>query len=198
MFSGLVQTVGRIESVQPRHGGVRIRVLAAGLARPKVGDSIAINGCCLTAASVVGTAFEADVSDETLSKTVHLDECGAVNLEASLALGDPLGGHLVSGHVDGIGTVASLRPVGDSRELVLDAPPVLAPMLAVKGSVAVDGVSLTINGVVDRPDACRISINLIPHTLAVTTLGRLGPGSKVNLEVDLLARYASRILACHR
>jgi riboflavin synthase len=206
MFTGLVQAIGCIERVEPRERGVRLVVDAAGLAPVagpggpsvplKVGDSICVSGCCLTATALDGGRFHADVSAETLDRTVHLDRRGEVNLEASLALGDRLGGHLVFGHVDGVGTVVSFDPVGESRALVLLAPPALAPLLAVKGSVAVDGVSLTINTVRDLPDGCEVSINLIPHTQAVTTLGRLAPGCRVNLEVDPLARYAQRILAC--
>jgi riboflavin synthase len=202
MFTGLVQAIGSIERVEPRERGVHLVVNAGALARAlgpdglKVGDSICVGGCCLTATALDGGRFHVDVSAETLARTVGLDRRGEVNLEASLALGDRLGGHLVSGHVDGVGTVVRMDAVGESRELVLLAPRALAPLLAVKGSVAVDGVSLTINGVSDLPAGCEVSINLIPHTQSVTTLGRVVAGSRVNLEVDQLARYAQRILAC--
>ncbi|HYB49727.1 MAG TPA: riboflavin synthase [Burkholderiaceae bacterium] len=210
MFTGLVQAIGNIVSVHPLQGGVRIEVEACALA-PRViatGDSIAVNGVCLTATRVEALRFAADVSRETLSKTTGLDSCHAVNLETSLALGDKLGGHLVSGHVDAVGTVVRCAPVAESVELVVLAPPALARYLATKGSVAVDGVSLTINRVADgasgrgpsaRPGAgaaagSEISINLVPHTLGATTLGGLAPGSHVNLEVDLIARYVARML----
>ena len=203
MFTGLVQAVGHIVSVEPLARGVHIAVDARGLApRPiAVGDSIAVSGVCLTATSVAEGVFGADVSAETLSLTCGLDRCHAVNLEASLALGDKLGGHLVSGHVDGIGTVLRCAPVGESVELVILAPTALARFLAVKGSVCVDGVSLTVNRVLDHPGAgphgpagCEISINLIPHTVSATSLRELAPGSPVNLEIDLIARYVGRML----
>ena len=203
MFTGLVQATGSIVSVARRDGGVHIDIDATALApRPiAVGDSIAVSGVCLTATTVGAGHFTADVSAETLSKTCGLDGCRAVNLETSLALGDKLGGHLVAGHVDGIGTVLRFAPVGESMELVVRAPAALGRFLAVKGSVCVDGVSLTINRVIDQPDAgpggaggCDISINLIAHTIAVTTLRELGPGSTVNLEIDLIARYVGRML----
>jgi riboflavin synthase len=197
MFTGLVQAVGRIEQVEPRERGLHLVVHAGALdpSHLRVGDSVAVSGCCLTATSVEGARFQVDVSEETLSRTVNLDRCGDVNLELSLALGDRLGGHLMSGHVDAVGTVVSLSPVGQSSELVVRAPRSLAAYLAFKGSLAVDGVSLTINRVEDTHDACEAWINLIPHTRAVTTLGQLEAGRRVNLEVDLLARYAERIVS---
>jgi riboflavin synthase len=205
MFTGLVQATGTIAAVHPLEGGaqagVHIEVDAQALApRPiAVGDSIAVNGVCLTATSVVDRRFGADVSHETLSKTAGLDRLRTVNLETSLALGDKLGGHLVSGHVDGVGTVERCAPVAESVELVVLAPAALARLLAPKGSVAVDGVSLTINRVEDVGVAgaggCRIWINLIPHTVAATTFKELAAGSRVNLEVDMIARYVARMLA---
>jgi len=203
MFTGLVQGIGRIVAVAPLETGVHIEIDARALApRPiAVGDSIAVSGVCLTATAVAGGVFGADVSAETLSLTCGLDRCRAVNLESSLALGDKLGGHLVSGHVDGIGSVLRCAPVGESVELVLLAPPALSRFVAVKGSVCVDGVSLTVNRVVDHGAAsasglrgCEFSINLIPHTLAATTLGELAAGAPVNLEIDLIARYVGRML----
>jgi riboflavin synthase len=204
MFTGLVQAKGRIAQVTPLGSsgaaGVRIIVDALGLV-PRtiaVGDSIAVNGVCLTATRVEGMQFHADVSQETLARTTGLDRCDAVNLEAALALGDVLGGHLLAGHVDGVGTVVRLTPVGESVEMVLRAPRSLAPYLAPKGSVAVDGVSLTINRVQDldagADRACEISINLIPHTLDATNLRARDAGARVNLEADLIARYVVRAL----
>lgn len=210
MFTGLVQAVGAIISVRRLEGGVHIEVQAQALApRPiATGDSIAVNGVCLTATDVAGWRFGADVSQETLSKTTGLDICHAVNLETSLAVGEKLGGHLVAGHVDDVGTVLRCAPIAESVELVVLAPAALARYLAPKGSVAVDGVSLTVNRVRDlsgpsaalaqlgigAATACEISINLVPHTLAATTLGDLAAGSRVNLEADLIARYVARML----
>jgi len=203
MFTGLVQGVGHIVSVDPLETGVHIAIDAQALApRPiAIGDSIAVSGVCLTATTITDGVFGADVSRETLSRTAGLDRCRAVNLETSLALGDKLGGHLVAGHVDGIGTVLRCSPVGESVELVILAPADLARFLAVKGSVCVDGVSLTVNRVQDHggtgsggPQGCEISINLIPHTVAATTLRELAAGMPVNLEIDLIARYVGRML----
>ncbi len=201
MFTGLVQGVGRIVSVDPLETGVHIAIDAQALApRPiAIGDSIAVSGVCLTATTIADGVFGADVSRETLSRTAGLDRCRAVNLETSLALGDKLGGHLVAGHVDGIGTVLRCSPVGESVELVILAPADLARFLAVKGSVCVDGVSLTVNRVQDHGGSgglqgCEFSINLIPHTVAATTLRELATGMPVNLEIDLIARYVGRML----
>lgn len=197
MFTGLVQAVGRIEQVERVGAGVRLVVHPGALEaqRMGIGDSIAVNGCCLTVTAMRQGRFYADVSQETLARTANLDRCGEVNLELALTLADRLGGHLVSGHVDGVGTVADWVAAGESRRLHVRAPLELAPCLAYKGSVAVDGVSLTINEVHDLPDACEVRINLIPHTLSSTTLGRLSVGQAVNLEVDLLARYAQRMIS---
>ncbi len=196
MFTGLIQAVGQIEQAERRDRGVHLVVQAAPLDQRgwRVGDSVAVSGCCLTATRIEGSRFHADVSEETLACTVNLDRCGAVNLELSLALGDRIGGHLVSGHVDGVGTVTALEPVGGSIQWRVRVPRAIAPFMAVKGSVAIDGVSLTINRVVDGDQGCEVSINLIPHTQAVTTLGRLAIGQRVNVEVDQLARYAERIV----
>jgi riboflavin synthase len=204
MFTGLIQATGRILRVSRLQTGVHIEVDAQGLApRPlAVGDSIAVNGVCLTATDLAGHVFGADVSLETLSRTTGLDRSAAdsgrvVNLETSLALGDALGGHLVSGHVDGIGSVVARRAIGESTELVLRAPAALARYLAVKGSVAVDGVSLTINSVHDGSDgqgACDLSLNLIPHTVAATGFRDAAAGDRVNLEIDLIARYVARMM----
>ncbi len=197
MFSGIVAAVGRITRVDPLEQGVRLTVDTAGLGLDDVvrGDSIANNGVCLTVIDMDGAAVMFDVSRETLNCTVGLDTPGEVNLEKALRLSDRLGGHLVSGHVDGVGTVRSFTPVGESHELVVVAPRPLARYIARKGSITVQGVSLTVNGVTDTDDGCEFSINLIPHTVAVTTLRNLRPGSRVNLEIDLIARYAERMMA---
>ena len=205
MFTGIVAAVGNITSVTPLEGGsfagVRLEVDAGslGLADVALGDSIAINGACMTVVAKTDRAFSVDVSRESLSKTVGLDAPGEVNLEKALTLAERLGGHLVSGHVDGLGTVHSFEAVGESRELVIDAPFELAKFLAYKGSVVVNGVSLTVNRVEDLAQGggkvCRFSINLIPHTIDVTTLKHLRAGSKVNLEIDLIARYVERMLS---
>jgi len=198
MFTGLVQGVARIERVQPIAGGRGVQIwvdagdVAGFAAQP--GDSIALNGACMTATQVEGRRFSADVSAESLARTAGLDAPGTVNVETSLRLGDAIGGHLVAGHVDGVGRVMRLAPAGESRELVIAAPRELAKYFAVKGSVAVDGVSLTVNRVADTADGCELSLNIIPHTLAHTTLGRLAAGARVNLEVDLIARYVERML----
>ena len=205
MFTGIVAAVGNINSVSPLAGGldagVRLQIDAGGLPLEDValGDSIAINGACMTVVAKTEGAFSVDVSRESLSKTAGLDAPGEVNLEKALTLAERLGGHLVSGHVDGLGEVHSFEPVGESRELVIDAPQELARFLAYKGSVVVNGVSLTVNRVedlaIDDARVCRFSINLIPHTIEVTTLKHLRAGSKVNLEIDLIARYVERMLS---
>ena len=205
MFTGIVAAVGNITSVSPLAGGldagVHLEIDAGGLPLGDValGDSIAINGACMTVVEKRGNAFAVDVSRESLNKTAGLDAVGEVNLEKALTLAERLGGHLVSGHVDGLGTVHSFAPVGESHELVIDAPQELAKFLAYKGSVVVNGVSLTVNRVedlaVDGNKVCRFSINLIPHTIEVTTLKHLRAGSKVNLEIDLIARYVERMLS---
>jgi riboflavin synthase len=199
MFTGIVQGVGRIERVEAlgADAGVRLTVDAQSvpLAGARVGDSIALNGACMTITSLAGQRFTVDVSRESLARTVGLDAPGEVNLETALALGDKLGGHLVSGHVDGVGEVVRFAPVGESWDLVVRAPRELAKYFAYKGSVAIDGVSLTVNRVTDTAAGCELAINLIPHTIEVTTLKRLAPGARVNLEVDLIARYVERMLA---
>ncbi|QKS27675.1 MAG: Riboflavin synthase [Accumulibacter sp.] len=196
MFSGIIAAVGWITDITSRGDGaatVRLRIDAGRLGLDDVspGDSIACNGVCLTVVDLTGETFCVDVSPETLACTTGLAEAGPVNLEKALRLADRLGGHLVAGHVDGVGEVLCFDAVGDNRRLEIRAPAALARYIARKGSVAVDGVSLTTNSV----DGASFSINLIPHTLAATTLGRLTPGSRVNLEVDLIARYCERLLA---
>ena len=193
MFTGIVQAVGTIEAVAPLEGGVRITVAAQDLDLSDValGDSVCVQGACLTAVAIAGKRLSFDVSRETLACTTGLDRPGNVNLEKSLSLGDKLGGHLVTGHVDGIGEVLALDPVGESMLLRLRAPRELARHVARKGSICVDGVSLTVN----RVEGDVFDINLIPHTLAATTLSRVTSGARVNLEIDLIARYVERVLA---
>ena len=192
MFSGIVAAVGRINKVEARPGGARIAVSASrlGLDDVAIGDSIAVNGVCLTVVAKSATAFEADVSAETFSCSVGLDAAGEVNLEKALRLADRLGGHLVSGHVDGVGEVVQLRAAGESTVMTLRVPEALTRYIARKGSVAVQGVSLTVNDVRDS----EFDVNLIPHTISATTLRNLKAGSKVNLEVDQVARYVERML----
>lgn len=208
MFTGIVAAVGKISSVKPLEGGldagVRLDIDAGGLplADVALGDSIAINGACMTVVEKRAGAFCVDVSRESLNCTVGLDAPGEVNLEKALTLAERLGGHLVSGHVDGLGTVHRFEAVGESWELVIDAPQELAKFLAFKGSVVVNGVSLTVNRVEDLDagagKVCRFSINLIPHTISVTTLKHLRAGSNVNLEIDLIARYVERMLSASK
>ncbi|TWG80250.1 riboflavin synthase alpha chain [Cupriavidus gilardii J11] len=200
MFTGIVAAVGRIESVTPlgdADAGVRLRIDAGGLdlSDVQIGDSIAIQGACMTVVAQQAGRFDVDVSRESLQKTAGLDRPGEVNLEKALRLADRLGGHLVSGHVDGLGEVVHFAPVGESHELRVRAPRELARYLAYKGSVVVNGVSLTVNRVEDDASGCTFSINLIPHTIEVTTLRHLRPGATVNLEIDLIARYVERMLS---
>ncbi|BCQ51792.1 riboflavin synthase [Burkholderia gladioli] len=200
MFTGIVAAVGRIESIAPlgteADAGIRLVVRAGGLDLGDValGDSIAIQGACMTAIEATAETFTVDVSRESLNKTVGLSEPGEVNLEKALRAHDRLGGHIVSGHVDGLGTVTHFAPVGESHELRVLAPKALGKYLAYKGSITVNGVSLTVNAVKDLADGCEFSINLIPHTVQVTTLRHLKAGSKVNLEIDMIARYVERML----
>lgn len=193
MFSGIIAAVGRLEQLTPREAGFRLTIDSAGLGLDDVGlgDSIACNGVCLTVVGLGGTRFMVDVSPETLSCTVGLDAPGPINLEKALRLADRLGGHLVSGHVDGVGEVLRFDPVGDNRLLAIRAPAGLGRYIAKKGSVTVNGVSLTTN----TAEGNDFTINLIPHTLEMTNLHHLQPGSRVNLEVDLIARYCERLLS---
>ncbi|MDC8760572.1 riboflavin synthase [Janthinobacterium fluminis] len=205
MFTGIVAAIGKISSVQPLDGGadagVRLHIDAGGLplADVALGDSIAINGACMTVVEKAAGSFCVDVSRESLNCTVGLDSTTEVNLEKALTLAERLGGHLVSGHVDGLGVVHKFEAVGESWELVVEAPQNLAKYLALKGSIVVNGVSLTVNRVEDlgagAAQGCRFSINLIPHTIAMTTLRNLVVGAKVNLEIDLIARYVERMLS---
>lgn len=199
MFTGIVAAVGRIEQVDSlgADAGVRLTVHAGGLDLTDValGDSIAIQGACMTAVALEGERFCVEVSRESLACTVGLDAPGEVNLEKALRLSDRLGGHLVSGHVDGLGEVVVFEAVGESWQLDIRVPPGIARYLAYKGSVTVNGTSLTVNRVHDlEQGGCDIRINLIPHTLQATTLKHLFPGARVNLEIDLIARYCERLL----
>lgn len=203
MFTGIVSGIGRIRDTAPlgaavQHGKRLTLVAPAGfLDDVQLGDSIALNGACMTVTGFDAAAawFTVDVSAESLDKTVGLGAPGPVNLEKALRANDRLGGHLVSGHVDGVGSVRRFAPVGESHELLIDAPRALGRYLAYKGSITVNGVSLTVNRVADRDETTEISINLIPHTLEQTTLGTLAAGAQVNLEIDLIARYVERMLA---
>ena len=203
MFTGIVSGIGRIAEAAPLgadagHGlKLRIQAPAGYLDDVALGDSIALNGACMTVTAFDAAAgwFGVDISAESLDKTAGLDAPGPVNLEKALRANDRLGGHMVAGHVDGVGRVVHFAPVGESWDLRIAAPRELARYLAVKGSVVVNGVSLTVNRVRDEPAACELAINLIPHTLAHTTLGGLQAGARVNLEVDLIARYVERALA---
>jgi riboflavin synthase len=201
MFTGIVAAVGRIEKVTPlaagADAGVRLSVASGALELGDVelGDSISIQGACMTVIAKSAASFDVDVSRESLNKTEGLAEPGEVNLEKALRAHDRLGGHLVSGHVDGLGEVTHFAPVGESHELRIVASADIGKYLAYKGSVTVNGVSLTVNAVTDGADGCKFSINLIPHTVQVTTLRHLTVGSKVNLEIDLIARYVERMLS---
>ncbi|HUQ27071.1 MAG TPA: riboflavin synthase [Usitatibacter sp.] len=192
MFSGIVAAVGRVVSEKSHGDGVRIRIEAGALplGDVKIGDSIAVQGICLTVVALDAGRFEADVSRATLEVTHGLARGAAVNLEKSLRLGDRVDGHLVSGHVDGVGRVVELQELGGSARVVIEAPAALARYIAAKGSIAVDGVSLTVNAV----DGARFEVNLIPHTRAVTALREVAVGTPVNLEIDMLARYVERML----
>ena len=206
MFTGIVAAVGRIERVEALenaaggpgdHVGLALTIDSADLDLTDVaiGDSIAIQGACMTVIALDGARFRVEVSRESLSRTVGLAGPGEVNLEKALRLADRLGGHLVSGHVDGLGTVRLFDRVGESMRLVVAAPVALGRYLSAKGSITINGVSLTVNGVEDRPGACEFEVNLIPHTVAVTTLKALKPGVSVNLEIDMIARYVERMMS---
>ncbi len=193
MFSGIIADVGHIANAADRDGGLRLTINThtLGLSDVQLGDSIAVNGVCLTAVALDGSAFTVDVSRETLNCTVGLDAINApVNLEKALRLSDRLGGHLVSGHVDGVGEVVAFDDLGESWKLQIRAPQALAKFIAIKGSITVNGVSLTINQVQGN----EFALNLIPHTLTMTNLKNLTAGSRVNLEVDLIARYVERMM----
>lgn len=191
MFTGIIQAVGKIHEFEARGNDARMVINAGGLDLSDVatGDSIAVNGVCLTVIALTPATFTVDVSAETLRCTEGFAPGAAVNLEKAMRPIDRLGGHIVSGHVDGAGTVARFEPVGESHLLAIDAPAELARYIAAKGSITVQGVSLTVNQV----EGVRFFINLIPHTLAMTNLKHLKPGSRVNLEIDMVARYVERL-----
>lgn len=204
MFTGIITGIGQITQVRPlgadaSHGKqLRIQAPPGYLEGVGLGDSIALNGACMTVTALDLPAghFDIDISAESLARTAGLDRAGRrVNLEQALRAHDRLGGHIVSGHVDGLGQVTHFEAVGESWELCILAPRELAPYLAYKGSITVNGVSLTVNRASDTPAGCEISINLIPHTVQHTTLGDLAAGDAVNLEVDLIARYVARMLS---
>lgn len=202
MFTGIVSGIGRIVETRSLGSGAGFGQALVVEAPPgflegvALGDSIAIAGACMTVVStdLAASRFSIEISAESLDKTANLGAAGEVNLEKALRAGDRLDGHLVSGHVDGIGRVTHFALVGESWELRVSAPRAMARFLALKGSIAVDGTSLTVNRVVDSADACEFSVNLIPHTVAHTTLRGLAAGRAVNLEVDLIARYVERML----
>jgi riboflavin synthase len=197
MFSGIIADVGAIARAEDRQGGLRLTVDThrLGMDDVQLGDSIAVNGVCLTVVQKIENSFVVDVSRETLDCTVGLDQQGKhVNLEKALRLSDRLGGHLVSGHVDGVGEVVAFNDIGESWRLVVRAPRELAKYIAVKGSITINGVSLTVNHV----SGSEFEVNLIPHTLEVTTLHELKAGAKVNLEIDLIARYVERMMTVEK
>ncbi len=202
MFSGIIADIGSIKQASDRDGGLRLVIAtsALDLGDVQTGDSIAVNGVCLTVIEHTADNFTVDVSRETLNCTEGLEAIGApVNLEKALRLADRLDGHLVSGHIDGVGEVIEFSDLGESWNLVIRAPQALSKYIALKGSITINGVSLTINQVADiKSGACEFSVNLIPHTLAMTNLKNLRAGSLVNLEVDLIARYVERMLAAKK
>ena len=195
MFTGIIQATGRVTRSEPRGGDLRLGIVAPDLDTSDValGDSVAVSGCCLTVVAREGDTLAFDISNESLALTT-LGDLGVgdrVNLEKALRLSDRLGGHLVSGHVDGIGSIVSVEPDARSQRWVIEAPSALARYVAAKGSVCVDGVSLTVNTM----DGARFGVNLIPHTVEQTTFGDRRVGDRVNLEIDMLARYVERMLA---
>lgn len=197
MFTGIITDVGAIERIENR-GDLRARITCSyDTATIDMGASIACSGVCLTVVDKGPGWFAVDVSHETISRTAAQWQAGQrLNLERSLKVGDELGGHIVTGHVDGVGTVLGICPEGDSQRIGISVPVSLAPFIAAKGSITIDGVSLTVNEVTDQPDGtAHFAINLIPHTQAVTTLGTLAQGQAVNLEIDVLARYLQRMEA---
>ena len=202
MFTGIITGVGRIAAVHDLgssldHGKrLTITTPAGYLDDVGPGDSIALNGACMTVIAFDAAAgqFNVDISAESLRKTASLDQIGPINLEKALRANDRLGGHIVSGHVDGVGTVSFFEQISESWELRVLTPPELAKYLAYKGSITINGTSLTVNSVRDGAEGCEVSINLIPHTVQNTALGSLKAGSRVNLEIDLIARYVERML----
>lgn len=192
MFTGIITGLGRISEIMRQEKGIRATITCDGfeLDDVAIGDSIACSGVCLTVVAKTANSFSVDISQESLRCTASLDQVDAeINLEKALRLSDRLGGHLVSGHVDGVGEVVSFTPVGESWELRVSLPQELEQFVAAKGSITIDGVSLTVNSI----DSQVFSINIIPHTLMATSFKRLAPGVKVNIEVDLIARYLAQL-----
>ncbi len=192
MFTGIITGLGRISEIKQQEKGIRATISCAGFTLDDVaiGDSIACSGACFTVVAKTANSFSVDISQESLRCTASLDYVGAeINLEKAMRLSDRLGGHLVSGHVDGVGEVVAFTPVGESWELRIRLPQELEKFVAAKGSITIDGVSLTVNSI----DSQGFSINIIPHTLAATSFKRLAPGVKVNIEVDLIARYLAQL-----
>ena len=206
MFTGIIEAIGKVREPEPLGDGVRLTIdtpagwlkgteIGEWLKGTEIGESIAVNGACMTVVKIEGDTFQIEVSAESLSKTCGLNTWGEVNLEKALRVGDRLDGHIVSGHVDGVGQVEVMEPKAESWHLVVRAPMKLSQYLAYKGSITVNGVSLTINSVEDTPAGTRVSINLIPHTVEVTTLKHLKPQDWVNLEIDTIARYVERMMS---
>lgn len=196
MFTGIITDIGTITAVETR-GDLHVRIACGyDTGSIDIGASIACSGACMTVVELGPDWFAVDISHESVSRTApDRWKVGAkLNLERSLKVGDELGGHIVTGHVDGVGTIASIAEEGDSHRFEIHAPAAIAPYLAAKGSIAVDGISLTVNSVTDQPDGSTVfGLNIIPHTGAMTTLGELGVGDSVNLEIDVLARYLGRM-----
>ncbi len=194
MFTGIITDIGTIEAVEHR-GDARVRIATAyDTGAVDLGASIACSGVCLTVVDKGPGWFAVDVSGETIARTADQWRAGcSLNLERAMKLGDELGGHIVTGHVDGVAHIVSVEPDGDSKRILFSVPPALAPFLATKGSITVDGVSLTVNAVTDAADATEFGVNVIPHTQAATTLGTLTAGGTVNIEIDVLARYLQRM-----
>jgi riboflavin synthase len=193
VFTGIIRELGRVESLNGESAGIRLRVVAPVTASSiAAGDSVAVNGVCLTAVDIEGGVLAFDAVPETLSRSSlsRLVKGGSVNVEPAVRAGEPLGGHIVQGHVDGVGSVLRLEPEGEGARLTVEAPPKLLRYVVEKGSVTVEGVSLTIAAL--APDSFEIA--LVPHTVTATTLGSLAPGDEVNLEVDVLAKYVERLL----
>jgi riboflavin synthase len=197
MFTGIIEATGVVEQAESTPENLRLIVKSPklGMHHVAIGDSIAVNGCCLTVVAKTADTFSVDVSNESLAATAGFPHGAIVNLEKSLRFGDRLGGHLVSGHVDCVGIVAAMQDLGASWRLEIEAPREMAKFVARKGSITVNGVSLTVNKVNDLPNGnCSFEINIIPHTYQVTSIRGLHSGSKVNLEIDLLARYVERMM----
>ena len=196
MFTGIVQAIGEITAVARRGRDSRLTVAFRDLdcADVRIGDSIAMNGACMTVVALTPLSFQVDMSQESLQRTTRLDQIGPVNLEKAMAASDRLGGHLVSGHIDGVAHVKTVAPIGESWEMVVALPACWSPYVSEKGSIALDGVSLTINSVHDHGSTTDISVNLIPHTWRQTTLHHRQPGDAINVEIDSIAKQIARVV----